>query len=53
MLTYLFYHPFTSMDILMVDTCMGTIIDFIGLNTIFISFLITGICFFLLVISRT
>ena len=53
MLTYLFYHPFTSMDILMVDTYMGTIIDFIGLNTIFISFLITGICFFLLVISRT
>ena len=41
------------MDILMVDTCMGTIIDFIGLNTIFISFLITDICFFLLVISRT
>ena len=37
----------------MVDTCMGTIIDFIELNTIFISFLITGICLFLLVISRT
>ena len=32
---------------------MGTIIDFIGLNTIVISFLITGICLFLLVISRT
>ena len=37
----------------MVDTCMGTIIDFIELNTIFISFLITSICLFLLVISRT
>ena len=32
---------------------MGTIIDFIGLNTIYISLPMTGIWFFLLVISRT
>ena len=32
---------------------MGTIIDFIGLSTIYIILPMTAICFFLLVISRT